>query len=223
MKDTYRILKIAAAIVAFGSAVWFAFEHTQMFCLIVAFGVVLACIVRKFHRAHCTRRFCEERAAAMNAVEGLSKLIAYYDAELPLRPHQRATFQLAVANSEKLGSAMKTWIYAMQERFQNDCLPAEGLQLKDVPALIDAVRDEIIEAHNVIRGGVQGIPRAAILLDSWYDEFSVFGLSAHIMHAPSGPGMPGKERRARRDRAFPKPRAKVIDIETGRRKLAVVR
>jgi hypothetical protein len=74
--------------------------------------------------------------------------------------------------------------------------------MKDVPALLNGVKDEIVAAYTFIRNDSQSIA-PKILADDWFDEGTIFGESVRILRRPSGPGMPGKARRARREKAYP--------------------
>jgi hypothetical protein len=172
-------LKMFSSVGGTALVIWLAFTYNNAFwwMCFAALGAIIAGWqgVLSYH----LQRFSQQRAAAMEAVESTYMMLAFYDDELPLSRYARFQFQTAVDHADLMCHALCTWIYEMQKHFDNADMPKGGLQMADVPALLDTVRSQVVLAFAFIRDGSTG-ERPSILEDDWFDTATIFGESVRV-------------------------------------------
>jgi hypothetical protein len=178
-------------------------------------GVLTACSgTAIFIHRMAKNRFDEERKKAMESVENLCISLEFYEKELPFCRYQRFLFGRALDNAHRVNDSLRDWITLVHLHLERQSIKHNGLQLKDVPAFVDNISDQVRQAYKFIQQGSKG--EAPKILDIfWFDETEVCGDDVMLFPASrqSRTSKQGAESYLRLSTAYPKLRS-VIRSET---------
>lgn len=161
-----------------------------------------------FIHRRCKNRFDEQRKNAMESVENLCISLEFYEKELPFCRYQCFLFGRALDNAHRVSDSLRDWITLVHLHLERRSIKHNGLQLKDVPAFVDNISDQVRQAYKFIQQGSKG--EAPKILDIfWFDETEVCGDDVMIFPAnrQSRTSRQGAESYLRLSTAYPKLRS----------------
>lgn len=175
----HRNLKVFTAFGGAALIIWLAFVFNNPFWWGSLAVFVLAVAGWRSVLAHKRRRFDDQRRIVMEQVERLFSSLTFYDEVDFLDRYSRFRFQTAINHAAILGHALKAWVMDMQKRFDDNDMPRTGLQLTDVPALVESTCSQVVEAFKFVKDGIKG-DTPAILKDDWFDPVTIFGVDVRV-------------------------------------------
>jgi hypothetical protein len=144
----------------------------------------------------------------MESVENLCISLQFYEKELPFCRYQRFLFGRALDNAHRVSDSLRDWITLVHLHLERQSIKHNGLQLKDVPAFVDNISDQVRQAYKFIQQGSKG--EAPQILDIfWFDETEVCGDDVMLFPAnrQSRTSRQGAESYLRLSAAYPKLRS----------------